>query len=296
MAGVGSRIRPFLPEADRETLERLWRAAMPSAWPLLPAGIELLAAGLVAEAQSGPHGFVGFDPAGSVPLILVDPGYQRRGIGTALLEAALGQVRAAGVGSVTAGSGGAAYIWPGVPADLPGAVRFFAARGWRHTHDTLDLVADLAGYRPPPGAVERAAGAGVAIARAAGADLGGVRAFEAATFPSWARWFAAAGPETILLARDRSETITGSLLIDGPGAATVFAPLLGPAAGTIGCVGVAPPWQGQGIGTALVAHASRLLGHAGVRTCHIGWTTRESFYRRVGYQPWRRYAMFSSPA
>jgi predicted N-acetyltransferase YhbS len=76
----------------------------------------------------------------------------------------------------------------------------------------------------------------------------------------------------------------------------VFAPLLGPAAGTIGCVGVAPPWQGQGIGTALVAHASRLLGHAGVRTCHIGWTTRESFYRRVGYQPWRRYAMFSSPA
>jgi ribosomal protein S18 acetylase RimI-like enzyme len=182
-----------------------------------------------------------------------------------------------------------------VPADVPGAVRFFAARGWRHTHDTLDLVADLAGYRPPPGAVERAAGMGVAITRAAGPDLGDVQAFEAATFPSWTRWFAAAGPDTILLARDRSETIAGSLLIEGPGAATVFAPLLGPAAGTIGCVGVAPSRHGQGIGTALVARASQLLGQAGVRTCHIGWTTRESFYRRAGYQPWRRYAMFSGP-
>jgi GNAT superfamily N-acetyltransferase len=136
---------------------------------------------------------------------------------------------------------------------------------------------------------------GVAITRASDADLGDVQAFEVAAFPSWARWFAG-DPATILLARDRSQTIAGTLLIDGPGADTVFAPLLGRAAGTIGCVGVAPDRQGQGVGTALVTHASQLLGQAGVRTCHIGWTTRESFYRRAGYQPWRRYAMFSSPA
>jgi GNAT superfamily N-acetyltransferase len=295
MAGVRSRIRPFLPEADRETLERLWRAAMPSAWPLLPAGIELLAAGLVAEAQSGPNGFVGFDPAGSVPLILVDPGYQRRGIGTSLLDAALAQA-AAGGGRVTAGSGGASYIWPGVPHDLPGAVSFFAARGWQHTHDTLDLVADLAGYQPPSGAFERPVANGLIITPAVEADLADVQAFEAATFHSWARWFAAARPEHILLARDRSGAIGGTLLLDGPAASTVLAPLLGPAAGTIGCVGVAPPLHGQGIGTALVVRASEILSQAGVRNCHIGWTTRESFYRRAGYQPWRRYAMFSSPA
>jgi predicted N-acetyltransferase YhbS len=71
--------------------------------------------------------------------------------------------------------------------------------------------------------------------------------------------------------------------------------MLGPAA-TIGCVGVAPAVQGRGIGTALVVRASEILRDAGVRNCHIGWTTRESFYRRAGYRPWRRYAMFSSPA
>lgn len=30
--------------------------------------------------------------------------------------------------------------------------------------------------------------------------------------------------------------------------------------------------------------------------CHVGWTTRKSFYCRAGYQPWRRYAMFSRSA
>ena len=42
--------------------------------------------------------------------------------------------------------------------------------------------------------------------------------------------------------------------------------------------------------------ASPLLGQAGTGTCHISWTTRESFYRRAGYRPWRRYAMYTSPA
>ena len=59
---------------------------------------------------------------------------------------------------------------------------------------------------------------------------------------------------------------------------------------------MAPRVQGRVIGTALVARASEILREAGTRTCHIGWTTRESFYRRAGYRPWRRYAMFSRPA
>jgi GNAT superfamily N-acetyltransferase len=295
MAGVRWWIRPVDAASDPGWVERLWQAAMPPWWPLLPAAIGLLDAGLVAEAGPRPVGFIAMDVAGSVPLILVAPGYQRRGIGTALLGAALDQMRAAGAGRVTAGSGGVSYIWPGVPFDLPAGVGFFAGRGWQRTHDTLDLIADLAGYCLPPGAFQRASQRGVTLSRAVGADLEQVQAFEAATFPNWARWFATADPEHILVARDRSGAVAGTLLFDGPGAPTVFSPLLGPAAGTIGCVGVAPPLHGQGVGTALVVRASQILAQSGVRTCHIGWTTRESFYRRAGYQPWRRYAMFSSP-
>jgi GNAT superfamily N-acetyltransferase len=293
MSGVSWRVRAFAAAADRAWVRLLWQAAMPPSWPVLPAGIGQLDEGLVAQAGHVRVGFAALDAAGSIPLILVEPGYQRRGIGTGLLDAALRQLRA---GSVTAGSGGAVYIWPGVPRDLPAAVSFFAARGWRHTHDTLDLVTDLAGYRPPLGAAGRAAAAGVAITRATAGDLQAVGAFEAAAFPGWARWFAIARPEHVLLARTRSGFIAGTLLLEGPGADSVFTPMLGPAAGTISCVGVAPPLHGQGIGTALVVRASQILSQAGVRACHIGWTTRESFYRRAGYQPWRRYAMYSSPA
>jgi GNAT superfamily N-acetyltransferase len=98
---------------------------------------------MVAEAGTDPVGFAAVDTAGSIPLILVHPACQRRGIGATLLEAALEQVWAGGAASVTAASGGGSYTWPGVPRDLPAAVRFFASRGWRHSHDTLDPVTDL---------------------------------------------------------------------------------------------------------------------------------------------------------
>ena len=264
------QIRSFAPAADRQCVEGLRAAAMPPAWPLLPAAIARLGAGLVAEAEPGPVGFVAVDMAGSVPLVLVCPAYQRRGIGTALLTAALDWLRADGATGVTAGSGGRFYIWPGVPRDLPGAVRLFTSRGWQHSHDTLDLVTDLRRYRPPPGANERAGNRGITI-----------------TQPVSGR------PADVLISRDDAGHIAGTLLLRGPGADTVFAPILGPAAGTIGCVGVATPRHGEGIGTALVDRASEILRDAGTRNCHIGWTTRESFYRRAGYQPWRRYAMFS---
>ena len=81
MAGVGWRIRPFAAAADRAWLRLLWPAAMPPSWPVLPAAIEQLGHGLVAEAGPVPVGFAALDMAGSIPLILVDPGYQRRGIG-----------------------------------------------------------------------------------------------------------------------------------------------------------------------------------------------------------------------
>jgi hypothetical protein len=100
--------------------------------------------------------------------------------------------------------------------DLPAAVRFFATRGWRHTHDTLDLVTDLARYRPPPVAGQRAASVGVTITRASSADVASGLALEATTFPTWARWFSAASPEDILAVRDGSGNIAGTLLFQGP--------------------------------------------------------------------------------
>src|SRR5215213_3285825 len=292
------RLRDLDPSADRVALERLWVAAIGSVWPVLPAGLDFLRTGVVAEAAGEPVGVVaveaGENGKGGVQLLLVDPAV-RRGIGTRLLEAGIERLEALGVTTVVLGSGGHDYLWPGVPEDLPGAARFFAARGWRFDYRVIDLVADLREYQAPPGTLERAARAGVTIEVQAGPDPGiEVLAFEAANFPDWLRAFQRS-TSPVLVARDPGGAIAGTLLFRGPPDATIFTAMLGADAGTIGCVGVAAAARGAGVGSAMVARASELLRDAGTGVCHISWTEREWFYRRVGYLPWRRYHMAERP-
>lgn len=71
--------------------------------------------------------------------------------------------------------------------------------------------------------------------------------------------------------------------------------MLGPAAGNYRTRRRGIAQAARGIGTALVARASEIMRDTGTRNRHIGWTTRESFNCRAGYQPGRRYAMFSGP-
>ncbi len=294
------RLRALDPARDRPLLERLWEAALGSVWPLLPGALDIVRDGVVAEAREGGSpggggvGVVAVDPAGSIPLLLVHPGAQRRGVGTRLLEAGMARLAELGTTTVGLGSGGDDYIWPGVPDDLPGAVGFFEARGWGFDHTVIDLVADLRGYEAPAGVGERAARAGVSLQVMAGPERAEVMAFEAAAFPDWVVWFERLD-SSVLVARDRAGAVVGTLLFRGPLGATIYEPLLGPEAGTIGCVGVVAPAQGAGIGSAMVARASELLRDAGTRACHIGWTRREQFYARVGYAPWRRYHMARRP-
>jgi beta-N-acetylhexosaminidase len=315
------RLRALDPGRDRPLLERLWAAALGSVWPLLPGALDIVRDGVVAEARSGGNpggagnpgaaglpgghpagansadrglGVIAIDPAGSIPLLLVDPSSQRQGIGTRLLEAGMARLAELGVANVGLGSGGDDYIWPGVPGDLPGAVRFFEARGWGFDDTVIDLVADLGGYRAPAGVGERAGRAGVAVEVMAEPERAEVMAFEVATFPDWVVWFERLD-SSVLVARERAGTVVGTLLFRGPLAATIYEPMLGPEAGTIGCVGVATEAQGAGVGSAMVARASELLRDAGTRACHIGWTRRERFYTRLGYTPWRRYHMARRP-
>jgi GNAT superfamily N-acetyltransferase len=287
-------LRDLDPPGDRAALERLWAAALGDVWPLLPAGLDLVRDGVVAQDGGAPVGVVGVAVGdggeGGVQLLLVDPAARRQGVGTRLLEAGVERLQAGGVTTAGLGSGGLDYLWPGVPEDLPAAAGFFAARGWRFDHTVVDLTADLRGFEAPAGVGERPGRAGVSIEVMAERDRAEVLAFEAATFPHWVVWFERLGA-SVLVARDRTGAVVGTLLFSGPPGATIYEPLLGPEAGTIGCVGVAGAARGAGVGSAMVARASELLRDAGTRACHIGWTRRERFYARLGYHPWRRYHM-----
>jgi GNAT superfamily N-acetyltransferase len=262
--------------------------ALAPTWPLLPAALDQARAGLVAERDGEPAGVVVFDPAGSIQLLLVAPAWQRQGVGGALLKAALEHVATEGAGRPSLGGGGGDYIWPGVPADLAPAVRFFSRRGWRLDDLVSDLTADLRTYTAPPGVAERAARAGITLAVAAGGELTGAVDFERRWFPEWLHWFQEPGVSA-LLARDRGGEVVGSLLLAGPGRCSVFWPMLGEDMATIGAVGVAEPARRRGVGAAMVVRASEVLKQAGAGSCHIGWVGLQSFYEQLGYRRWRDY-------
>src|SRR4030095_9418876 len=105
------------------------------------------------------------------------------------------------------------------------------------------------------------------------------------------------GPSPVLLAGDHAGVMVGALLFRGPPDGTIFTPMLGRDAGTIGCVGVAAAARGArrggatgaraagrvrgaGGGRSVVAGAWEWRGAGGPAPCHIGWTEREWFYRR----------------
>lgn len=290
------RFRPLRQPADRGALAALWREALAPTWPFLPDGLDAVPAGHVAEDRGEVVGVVGVDPAGSIPLVAVAPGHRRRGVGTELVRRAVAGL----AGPVGVGSGGRAHIWPGIPTDLPAARPFFASLGWVEQGVVSDLVQDLSAAGLGDRLAALGTPAGVDLALAGPDEMGAVLAFEAAHFPEWVRSFREPG-EQALVARDRNRgqdqggAIVGSLLLAGPGRVTVYWPMLGEDCGRIGCVGVHPDREGRGIGTAMVAHATRLLADRGTRLCHVDWAVRLDFYRRVGYRVWRRYAMGRLP-
>jgi len=284
-------VRPLDPHRDRAAVARIWAAAFDDDWPVLPDALDVLGAGYVTQVDRSVAGVVAHDPRGSIVLLVVHPDRQGRGHGSLLLDHALADLRSAGARSVRLGAGGDRYIWPGVPTSCEVAAGFFERRGWEEDDVTADLVQDL----QTPGLVDRMAThpppEGIDIGLTGPRLMADVVAFEDTHFPQWSRYFREPH-DGVLIARDRTGGIVGSLLLDGPGrSATPYWPILGDDAGAIGCVGVRPDQEGQGTGTALVAAATTLLSSRGVHTCLIDWVARVPFYSRLGYHPHRWYSM-----
>ena len=146
----------------------------------------------VAEVDRRIVGFVGTQarlvpgeetPRGELMAILVDPLYQCRGIGRALLDKALTLLRQKSVADVQLGSGALGYFWAGVPTNLPGVWEFFQACGWSEAECTFDLTADIDGYATPAEMYERIHAAHIQLFPGAHSDTPAILAFEAVHFP-----------------------------------------------------------------------------------------------------------------
>ena len=61
--------------------------------------------------------------------------------------------------------------------------------------------------------------------------------------------------------------------------------------GSVGCVGTVPEYRKQGIGLAMVAHATQILKEAGCDKSFIHYTSFDKWYGRLGYETCMAFAL-----
>ena len=261
---------------------------------------------LVAEGQSG---IVGFAAAqinrserddtefGNFAAILVAPKAQRQGIGHALHDEMLSRLKASGVTRMQIG-GLYPRLWPGIPANLPGAKAFFTAMGWDLKDHVVDLARDLRDYEIPGDLRQRMASERLTLEPAVESDVEAVFELERKYFPGWLQtisYVASVGDfRDFLVARDPDKGIVGALVMTTPDSHpsrvdALWTTVLGDQLGAMNEVGVAESERGRGIGIALVAWGSETLKLRGVHKCTIGWTNLVDFYGKAGYRPWQEF-------
>ncbi|MEZ4768900.1 MAG: GNAT family N-acetyltransferase [Caldilineales bacterium] len=260
----------------------------------------ILASALPNDAETSPP------EVGWIDALAVEPAFQRRGIGAALLGRAEAWLSEQGCTTVRLGGGLRPYA-PGLPVELASEA-FFQARGYRPRASEAtvwDVASDLAEYASDARTIVSSPGFSPRVAVGRPADAGVLLAFLRQEFPG--RWrfefeeFRRMGgkmSEYILLWRQdtgRAAYIDGFCRIRRRWRYGVepldryFMQRLPPPWGQLGPIGIGADSRGQGLGAALLDSGLRKLRAYGVRGCVIDWTTALEFYARFGFKPLRAY-------
>jgi predicted N-acetyltransferase YhbS len=237
--------------------------------------------------------------AGWIDAIIVDPAWQRQGIGRDLMAWALHRLRGNGAEQVFLG-GGLRHFLPGVPAETPGLKDFFGGLDFATLATVYDLRGNLRGFAAPPAASAAVVEAGASVTPCEPEDVPALMAFLRAEFPG--RWrfdtercLALGGaPQDVMILR-RSPDVLGFAQIYHRRSAFLGPPihwhrLMGTHYGGLGPIGIAAGVRGRGLGKALLQLSLQHLAGLGVTDAVIDWTTLLAFYAKVGFTPWKSYA------
>jgi mycothiol synthase len=311
------RIRPYR-NGDEEGILSVWRRALPGD-PLHP---DLFAAKvladpnlereglLVAERQGEPVGFAvalvrrqplgpegDLDPdTGWVTAFGVVPEARRQGVGSALLEAAEGFVRARGRRRLEVSPYAPGYFWPGVDRDrYPEAEAFLQARGYRVRYEAVAMDRNLVGFAVPSevrrlqAELERA---GFTFTHLSPRHVRSLIEFNARVF--YADWVRAMR-ETVARRVPWSHTLICLKDDEVVGYAQFGAYDHVP--DRFGPFGVDDALRGKGVGKVLLYRTLEAMAAEGFHDAWFLWTGLESpaghLYRRAGFSVTRRFAIMA---
>ncbi len=241
--------------------------------------------------------------AGWVDAIAVDPAYQRRGVGAALMGWAEAWLAGQGCQRFRLG-GNIRPFTAGLPVQL-GDETFFNRRGYvgRPGHErSWDVAHDLRDYVTPPSALKAA---GLTARPAGHGEEEVLLAFLRREFPGRWRFEAEVHlqdggriSDYVLLWSERGVDGFCQLTYeDSRRPLDRFFPRGLPRPwGQLGSVGVSWDRHGKGYGAVMMDAALRHMRDAGIRGCVIDWTSIVDFYGKFGFKPFREYWMLAKGA
>ena len=104
---------------------------------------------LLATKRKFPYLERGLEPTrGWINVMFVEQGYQRKGVGEALVRYAEAKLKSMGAETVTLGAYSPNYFFPGIDKDnYSGAVQFFDKMGYHSGEESYSMCKDLHGYK-----------------------------------------------------------------------------------------------------------------------------------------------------
>jgi ribosomal protein S18 acetylase RimI-like enzyme len=244
-----------------------------------PAGFALaVAPGETKHLFSQPVG------QGRITGLGVLPQFRKRGIGSALLEAATGFLKSRGCRRVSFAAH--EYYVAGLDREAyADGLRFLIARGFKETYEAVAMARELYDLEVPAAARETATALrkdGITAEFFTPGDRGAVEDFFRAEFPDWVEFFQAK-----LDAGDPHEDIA---IIRTPKGVAGYCQRL--EADHVGPFGVSESLRGRGAGTVMLYLLLEGMRRRGYRFVWFGETGRaQPYYARAGFKVTRKYAV-----
>lgn len=213
--------------------------------------------------EDGVVGFCHGVPRGSIKLIVVDPAYRRRSIGSRLLQAVEAELPAERLRAVESVPN---YLVPGLDVRATEAILFFEKHGYVKFGECYNLVCELNQdfARPDP--------EGTQVRRASPTDRPQISAFLQQFFAPWQAEvdvMLRQSPISLHLAF-QNEELVGFAGTDGNNVGT----------GWFGPMGTHPERRGSGLGGVLLSRCLQDFQAQGLERCTIPWVGPFRFYLR----------------
>lgn len=237
--------------------------------------------------------------AGWIPFFFVHPDHRGRGLGRALLTAALDWLRSHGRSEAFFSSYTPNYFLPGLDAArYPNALRLLSALGFERQYDAVAMDRSLVGYEIPAEVRAQIAGLtadGYSFGTPSGDELTSLIAIAGDEFnPDWARAIreavvAGLPLERIVVARDPAGRLLGWAM---HGTYEAVIDRFGP-------FGVLPESRGTGLGKVLLHLTLERMAGLGAHSAWFLWTGEQSaagqLYLKTGFTITRTFTILRAP-